>query len=67
MTNTPFSGSHNPEKWMKYIQFMVEGYTLPKIAKKLNIHISIVILLETQNLERIKESGIQSTTRYRRK
>lgn len=40
MTNTPFSGSHYPEKWVKYIELMVEGYTLPKIADKLQIHIS---------------------------
>ena len=40
MTNTPFSGSRYPEKWVKYIELMVEGYTLPKIAKCLNIHIS---------------------------
>lgn len=40
MTNTPFSGSRYPAKWVKYIELMVEGYTLPKIAKKLKIHIS---------------------------
>ena len=40
MTNTPFSGSRYPEKWVKYIELMVEGYTLPKIAKRLKIHIS---------------------------
>lgn len=40
MTNTPFSGSRYPEKWVKYIELMVEGYTLPKIADKLQIHIS---------------------------
>jgi transposase-like protein len=40
MTNTPFSGSRYPEKWVKYIELMVEGYTLPKIAEKLHIHIS---------------------------
>lgn len=40
MTNTPFSGSRYPDKWVKYIELMVEGYTLPKIAKKLHIHIS---------------------------
>ncbi len=39
MTNTPFSGSRYPEKWVKYIELMVEGYTLPKIAKRLKIHI----------------------------
>jgi len=40
MTNTPFSGSRYPEKWVKYIELMVEGYTLPKIAERLEIHIS---------------------------
>ncbi|MGG0539051.1 IS1595 family transposase [Priestia aryabhattai] len=40
MTNTPFSGSRYPEKWVKYVEMMVEGYTLPKIAKRLKIHIS---------------------------
>ncbi|MDM5221098.1 IS1595 family transposase [Peribacillus sp. NJ11] len=40
MTNTPFSGSKYPEKWVSYIELMVEGYTLPKIAKRLKIHIS---------------------------
>lgn len=40
MTNTPFPGSRYPEKWVKYIELMVEGYTLPKIADKLQIHIS---------------------------
>lgn len=40
MTNTPFSGSRYPDKWMKYIEMMINGLTLPKIAEQLNIHIS---------------------------
>ena len=40
MINTPFSGSRYPEKWVKYIELMVKGYTLPKIAERLKIHIS---------------------------
>ncbi len=40
MTNTPFSGSRYPEKWVKYMEMMVEGYTSPKIAERLKIHIS---------------------------
>lgn len=40
MTNTPFSGSRYPEKWVKYIELMVDGFTLPKIAERLDIHIS---------------------------
>lgn len=27
MTNTPFSGSRYPEKWLKYIELMVEDYS----------------------------------------
>lgn len=27
MTNTPFSDSRYPEKWVKYIELLVEGYT----------------------------------------
>ena len=40
MTNTPLSGTHHPEKWMKYIEMMVNGVSLRKIAEKLKIHIS---------------------------
>lgn len=40
MTNTLFSGSRYPEKWVKYIEFMVGGLTLPKIAERLDRHIS---------------------------
>ena len=40
MTNTPFAGSRYPEKSVKYIELMVDGFTLPKIAEKLQIHIS---------------------------
>lgn len=35
MTNTPFSGFDYPEKRVKYIELMVEGYTLPKILNAL--------------------------------
>jgi transposase-like protein len=40
MTNTPFSGSRYPEKWIKYIKMMINGVTLPKISDSLKIHIS---------------------------
>jgi len=30
MTNTPFSGSRYPEKWIEYIKMMINGVTLPK-------------------------------------
>ncbi len=40
MTNTPFSGSRYPEKWIKYIKMMINGVTLPQISDSLKIHIS---------------------------
>lgn len=40
MTNTPFSGSRPPEKWVKYIELMIGRYTLSQIAEYLKIHIS---------------------------
>lgn len=55
MTNTPFSGSRYPEKWVKYVELMVESYTLPKIAKKLLIHISTAFYW---NFERVRKSWL---------
>ncbi|PRR78849.1 hypothetical protein CLVI_34360 [Clostridium vincentii] len=34
------SGTHYPQKWGKYIQFIVEGTTLTKISKSLKISLS---------------------------
>ncbi|WP_342506635.1 IS1595 family transposase [Sporosarcina sp. FSL K6-2383] len=57
MTNTPFSGSHYPEKWVKYIELMVEGYTLPKIAKRLQIHISTAFYWRHKILNALGSQG----------
>lgn len=57
MTNTPFSGSHYPEKWVKYIELMVEGYTLPKIANKLQIHISTAFYWRHKILKALDSLG----------
>jgi transposase-like protein len=42
ISGTPLSGTHNPEKWMRYFLMMVEnkGKSLPKIAVELDIHVS---------------------------
>lgn len=40
MPNTPFSGSHYLEKWIKYIKMMLNGVTLSKISDSLKIRIS---------------------------
>ena len=57
MTNTPFSGSDYPEKWVKYIELMVGGYTLPKIAKCLPIHIPRVFYRRHQILNALGSQG----------
>lgn len=57
MTNTPFSGSHYPEKWVKYIELMVEGYTLPKIAERLQIHISTAFYWRHKILNALGSQG----------
>ncbi len=40
LTNTPISGTRYLGKWSTFFHLIVEGYTLPKIAKRLKIHLS---------------------------
>ncbi|WP_282173504.1 IS1595 family transposase [Cytobacillus firmus] len=62
MTNTPFSGSRYPEKWVKYVEMMVEGYTLPKIAKRLKIHISTAFYWRHKILYALETHGFNLLT-----
>lgn len=57
LTNTPFSGSRYPEKWVSYMEMMVEGYTLPKIAKRLKIHISTAFYWRHKILNALSSLG----------
>lgn len=57
MTNTPFSGSRYPEKWVKNVEMMVEGYTLPKIVKRLKIHISTAFYWRHKILNALRSPG----------
>ncbi|QNO13519.1 IS1595 family transposase [Alkalicella caledoniensis] len=57
LTNTPFSGSHYPSKWVKYIELMVEGHTLPKIAQRLGIHISTAFYWRHKILNALSSLG----------
>lgn len=59
LTNTPFSGSRYPEKWVKYVEMMVEGYTLPKIAKRLKIHISTAFYWRHKILSALGSLGFE--------
>lgn len=58
------AGTHKPNLWLKYFELMVEGYTLPKIVERLNIHISTAfywrhkILNALRSLGNIQLSGI---------
>lgn len=39
-TATPLAGTRYPDKWLIFIECIVDGLTLPKIAKLLRIHVS---------------------------
>jgi transposase-like protein len=38
-------GTHRPNLWLKYFELMIEGYNLPKIVDRLDIHISTAFYL----------------------
>ncbi len=59
MTNTPLPGTKHPDKWLKYFEMMVEGYTLPKIAEKLDIHVSTAFYWWNKILNAIRSLGNQ--------
>jgi transposase-like protein len=60
MTNTPLSGTRYPHKWMKYFELMIEGYTLPKIADILDIHISTAFYWRHKILNAVRSLGNQT-------
>ena len=59
LTNTPISGSRYLGKWSKYFRMMVEGYTLPKIAEELDIHISTCFYWRHKILFALRSLGFQ--------
>jgi len=59
LTNTPISGTRYLGKWAKYFQLMVDGYTLPKIAKRLKIHISTAFYWRHKILFALRSMGFQ--------
>ena len=60
LTNTPISGTRYLGKWAKYFQMMVEGYTLPKIAKSLKIHLSTAFYWRHKILYSLSSMGFQT-------
>jgi len=39
-TNTVLTGTHYPDKWLAYVECMLQGMSLRKIAEQLKIHVS---------------------------
>ena len=59
LSNTPISGTRYLGKRARYFQMMVEGYTLPKIAKRLKIHISTAFYWRHKILFALRSMGYQ--------
>lgn len=59
LSNTPISGTRYLGKWGTYFHMMVEGYTLPKIAKHLKIHISTAFYWRHKILFALRSMGYQ--------
>lgn len=57
MTGTPMAGTHKPDLWIKYFEMMVEGYTLPKIVERLDIHISTAFYWRHKILNALRSLG----------
>ena len=59
ISGTPLSGTHSPEKWMRYFLMMVEnkGKSLPKIAVELNIHVSTAFYWRHKILNALRSLG----------
>ncbi|MBD3110437.1 IS1595 family transposase [Bacillus sp. AGMB 02131] len=60
LTNTPISGTHYLGKWSTFFQLMVEGYTLPKIAERLNIHLSTAFYWRHKVLFALRSLGFNT-------
>lgn len=58
LTSTPIAGSHYPEKWVAYIEYMVQGWTLPQIVKELNIHLSTAFYWRHKVLNSLQSFGV---------
>ncbi|MCL6597688.1 MAG: IS1595 family transposase [Alicyclobacillus macrosporangiidus] len=57
MTATPLAGTRFPDKWLKFIECMLDGLTLPKIAKLLDIHVSTAFYWRHKVLYALRSLG----------
>ena len=55
-TNTPiFSSKKNLETWMKFVEFLINQYSINRISKELNIAISTAFIWRHKILDAIRE------------
>lgn len=57
MTGSPLAGTKYPHKWLEYYKMMIDGLSLPKIAKALDIHISTAFYWRHKILNAIRSLG----------
>jgi len=57
ITGSPLAGTRYPRKWMRFFELMVEGLSLSKIAKILNIHVSTSFYWRHKILKAIASLG----------
>lgn len=62
MTASPLSGTRYPDKWLKFIKYMLDGLTLPKIANRLGIHVSTAFYWRHKVLFALRSLGHDSLT-----
>ncbi|MCL6442270.1 MAG: IS1595 family transposase [Alicyclobacillus sp.] len=57
ITASPLAGTRYPDKWLKFIEYMLDGLTLPKIAKLLHIHVSTAFFWRHKVLFALRSLG----------
>ncbi|MEW4306648.1 IS1595 family transposase [Rossellomorea marisflavi] len=55
VTNPPLHRTHLPHKWMEYVQWMIEGYSLRKSSELLEVHYVTLFYWRHKLLSAIKE------------
>ncbi len=57
LTNSPMAGSWHLDKWMDYIQYMLEGFSCPRLARELGIHVSTAFYWRHKVLRAVRSLG----------
>lgn len=57
---SPMAGTHYPQKWGEYLQFIAEGTTLPKIARTLDISLSTAFYWRHKVLNSLRSMDVDT-------